>query len=169
MPPNRFYFDMYLSFDQLPKSARVWIYQSNRDLTNSEIEAISVSLLSFCDGWSAHGAGLKSSFQILHKRFIVIAVDEGYNMATGCSIDSSVNQIKYIENKYGLNFMDRTQVAFFINNELYIESLSAIKAKVNEGVISADTKTFNNLVETVDDFNTNWMIPASNSWLKRYF
>lgn len=160
---------MFLPFDQLPKSARVWIYQSSRDLTDSEIESITEELTSFCNGWVAHGAGLKSSFQILYNRFIVIAVDEGYNMATGCSIDSSVNQIKLLENKYGLNFMDRTQIAFLIDNELYIESLSAIKNKVNEGVISSDTKTFNNLVETVGDFDAEWMIPASNSWLKRYF
>jgi len=160
---------MHLTFNQLPKSARVWIYQSNRDLTVSETESISASLLAFCNGWSAHGAGLKSSFQILHNRFIVIAVDEGFNMATGCSIDSSVNQIKFIENKYGLNFMDRTQVAFLIDNQLFIESLSSIKTKVNEGVISPETKTFNNLVETVGDFNSNWMVPANDSWLKRYF
>lgn len=160
---------MFLHFDQLPKSARVWIYQSSRDLTDSEIGSITEELTSFCNGWVAHGAGLRSSFQVLYNRFIVIAVDEGYNMATGCSIDSSVNQIKFFENKYGLNFMDRTQVAFLIDNELYIESLSAIKSKVNEGVISSDTKTFNNLVETVGDFDAEWMIPASNSWLKRYF
>ncbi len=160
---------MFLPFNQLPESARVWVYQSNRDLTSAEHEAIAEQLTSFCDEWSAHGAGLKSSFQILHNRFIVIAVDEDYNMATGCSIDSSINQIKHIENKFGLNFMDRTQVAFYIDDKLYIESLSAIKSKVNEGVISAETKTFNNLVETVGDFKAGWMVSASNSWLKRYF
>jgi len=160
---------MFLPFNQLPESARVWIYQSNRDLTTAEYDAIGEQLSAFCDGWSAHGAGLKSSFQILHHRFIVIAVDEGYNMATGCSIDASVNQIKQIENKFGLNFMDRTQVAFYIDEKLYIESLSAIKSKVHEGIISAETKTFNNLVETVGDFNSGWMISASNSWLKRFF
>ncbi len=160
---------MYLPFNQLPKSARIWIYQSNRNLTDLEIESISKTLVSFCNGWSAHGAGLKSSFQILHQRFIAIAVDEGHNMATGCSIDSSVNQIKFIENKYELNFMDRTQVAFLLDGELYVESLSAIKNKVSQGVISADTKTFNNLVETVGDFDAGWIVSASNSWLKRYF
>ncbi len=160
---------MHLPFNQLPKSARVWIYQSNRELTELEIESISIFLTSFCNGWSAHGAGLKSSFQILYKRFIVMAVDEGYNMATGCSIDSSVNQIKFIENKYSLNFMDRTKVAFLIDNKLYIESLSAIKTKVNEGIILANTKTFNNLVETVKDFDEAWVVPANNSWLKKYF
>lgn len=160
---------MHLPFNQLPKSARVWIYQSSRDLNDVEVGSISVELTSFCDGWSAHGAGLRSSFQILYNRFIIIAVDEVHNMATGCSIDSSVNQVKFLENKYGLNLMDRTQVAFMVDNELYVESLSAIKEKVSEGVISAGTKTFNNLVETVGDFDAGWMITASNSWLKRYF
>lgn len=160
---------MFLPFSQLPESARVWIYQANRNLTSLEQESIAEELSTFCNGWSAHGAGLKSSFQILHSRFIAIAVDEAYNMATGCSIDSSVNQIKSIENRYNLNFMDRTQVAFLIDDQLYIESLSAIKSKVNEGIISSETKTFNNLVQTVGDFNTEWMVPASNSWLKRYF
>ncbi len=160
---------MFLPFNQLPESARIWIYQSNRDLTASEQDAIAEDLTLFCNGWSAHGAGLKSSFQILHGRFIIISVDEGYNMATGCSIDSSVNQIKQIEQKFGLNFMDRTQVAFFIDDTLHIEALSNIKSKVNDGLISAETKTFNNLVQTVGDFNAGWMVPVSNSWLKRYF
>ena len=160
---------MFLPFNELPKTARVWIYQSSRDLMDFEIESMSDELAVFCNGWSAHGAGLKSSFQILYDRFIVIAVDEGYNMATGCSIDSSVNQIKHLENKYSLNFMDRTQVAFLIEDKLRVETLSSIKSKVNEGVISSETKTFNNLVETVGEFDKNWMITASNSWLKKYF
>jgi len=160
---------MYIAFDELPKTARVWIYQSNKELTPIEADEISAQLTSFCNDWSAHGAGLRSSFQILHDRFIVIAVDEGFNMASGCSIDSSVNQIKQLEQAYKLNFMDRTQVAFLANNEVFVETLSTIPAKVNEGVISEDTKTFNNLVQTVDSFDTQWVVPAKDTWLKRYF
>lgn len=160
---------MHLPFNKLPKSARVWIYQSNRELTLAETNSIKEELITFCESWSAHGAGLKSSFQLLYNRFIVIAVDEGHNLATGCSIDSSVNQIKYFENKYGLNFMDRTQVAFLIDNQVNTESLSVIKNKVSEGIISSETKTFNNLVETIGDFDQGWRVPASKSWLKRYF
>ncbi|MCB0494872.1 MAG: hypothetical protein KDC79_01935 [Cyclobacteriaceae bacterium] len=160
---------MYIDFNELPKTARVWIYQSNRELTSVETEGISSQLRSFCDGWSAHGAGLKSSFQIVHNRFLVIAVDEGHNMATGCSIDSSVSQVKQLENQYGLNFMDRTQVAFLANNEVFVEQLSSIPTKVNEGIISQDTKTFNNLVQTVDSFDSEWIVPAKDTWLNRYF
>jgi hypothetical protein len=160
---------MFLPFNQLPTTARVWIYQSNRSLSDKELASISEELTSFCDAWAAHGAALKSSFKLKYNRFIVIGVDEGHNMATGCSIDSSVNKIKQLESTYGLSFMDRTQIAFLVDNDLSIESLSSIKDKVKEGLISSETKIFNNLVQTVGDFNTAWTVPASNSWLKRYF
>ncbi len=160
---------MFIPFNQLPKTARVWTYQADRNLASFEIEWITDNLTSFCDNWAAHGAGLKSSFQVLHERFIIMAVDEGYNVATGCSIDSSVNQIKIIEQKMGLNFMDRTQVAFLIENELFTEKLSELKSSVANGTIEPDTKIFNNLVVTVGDFDSNWTVPASESWLKRYF
>lgn len=160
---------MYIAFNELPKSARVWIYQANRELAQEEVEEITAQLILFCDEWAAHGSGLKSSFQILHQRFVVIAVDEGHNMATGCSIDSSVNQIKLLENKYGLSFTDRTQVAFLMNDEVFVETLSSIPSKVNEGIISQDTKTFNNLVQTVESFDKEWVLPAKDTWLKRYF
>ncbi len=160
---------MFIPFNQLPKTARVWTYQADRNLALVEKEWITDSLTSFCNEWVAHGAGLKSSFQVLHERFIIIAVDEGHNRATGCSIDSSVNQIKIIEQKFRLNFMDRTQVAFLIENELFIEKLSKLKSSVANGIIGPDTKIFNNLVVTVGDFDSHWTIPASESWLKRYF
>jgi len=160
---------MYIAFAELPKTARLWIYQSNRTITSEENEAMAQHLSTFCFDWAAHGAGLKSSFQILHNRFVIIAVDEGFNAASGCSIDSSVNQIKLLENKFGINFMDRTQVAFIKDEEVFIETLSTIKTKVKEGVISSETKTFNNLVETVADFDSNWVVSAGDTWLKRYF
>ncbi|MCF6352645.1 MAG: hypothetical protein L3J06_06510 [Cyclobacteriaceae bacterium] len=160
---------MFIPFNQLPSTARVWAYQADRTLDAFEVEWITDSLTSFCDNWAAHGAGLKSSFQILHKRFIIIAIDEDHNRPTGCSIDSSVNQIKIIEQKFRLNFMDRTQVAFLIKNKLYIEKLSELKSSVANGIIEPNTIFFNNLVVTVGDFDSNWTIPANESWLKRYF
>ncbi len=160
---------MFIPFNQLPRTARVWVYQADRNLNSIETEYIAGNLTSFCDSWAAHGAGLKSSFQILHERFIIVAVDEDYNKSSGCSIDSSVNQIKGIEQKFRLNFMDRTQIAFFIENKLFIEKLSGLKSSVANGTIEPNTKFFNNLVVTVEDFDSNWTIPASKSWLKRYF
>ncbi len=160
---------MFLPFNQLPPTARVWVYQANRNFTAAEEEALAEQLTSFCQQWKAHGADLNSSFLLKYNRFVVLGVDESANMASGCSIDASVNKLKQLEAMFGLNFMDRTQVAFLKNDELFIEPLPRVKAKVAEGKITADTPTFNNLVATVDEFKSSWIIPAKVSWLKRYF
>ena len=58
---------MIVNFEALTETARVWIYQCNRSFSDSEIEEISEKLTNFLDGWTAHGADLKSGFEIKYK------------------------------------------------------------------------------------------------------
>lgn len=160
---------MIVSFDELPNTARVWIYQADRTLDKSDIEVIASEAHSFFDGWAAHGAPLKSSFQVYHNKFLVIAVDESYNQASGCSIDASVGLVKNLEQNLGINFFDRTKVCFLINDQIFESSISEIKKLVEEGTIQADTPTFNNLVPNKGELESSWVIPSEDSWLKRYF
>lgn len=153
----------------MPKKARVWIYQADRKLTAQDQEVIARQTESFCGQWAAHGAALDSSFQLLHDRFLVLAVNEDANLPSGCSIDASVHFIKSLENTLGVNFMDRSKVAFVMNNEVFVEDLSSLKNSVASGKISGNTLTFNNLVQNIDEFEKNWQVKAENSWLKRYF
>ena len=160
---------MHVPFESQPKSARVWIYQADRALNDQEYKLIEKNAMAFCEQWAAHGVGLKSSFKILHHRFLILAVDEQTNMASGCSIDSSVNFVRSLENDLQLNFLDRTKVAFVVNNEVFVASFTDLKSKVQNGEITEATMTFNNLVENVGEFEENWLVEAGNSWLKRYF
>jgi hypothetical protein len=43
--------------------------------------------------WAAHGTSLVSSYQLKYNRFIILAVDQDVQSATGCSIDASVEFI----------------------------------------------------------------------------
>ena len=160
---------MHVPFETLPKKARVWIYQADRALSNEETQLIEQNAVAFCDQWAAHSVALKSSFKVLHNRFLVLAVDEQANMASGCSIDSSVNFVHSIEQNLDVNFLDRTKVAFVVNNEVFVESLANMKSKVEKGEITASTITFNNLVANIEEFEEKWQTKAANSWLKRYF
>ena len=123
----------------------------------------------FCQQWAAHGASLESSFQILHNRFLVLAVNEHVNLPSGCSIDASVNFVRNMEQHFDVNFLDRTKVAFVADNEVFVTPLSGLKTSVAEGIITPSTITFNNLVEDIGEFEENWQTEAGNSWLKRYF
>ncbi|MEO9965226.1 MAG: hypothetical protein ABJF11_05535 [Reichenbachiella sp.] len=160
---------MYIPFEEMAESSRVWIYQADRFLTGQDQKKIQNSCKEFMQQWAAHGQSLKSSFQIVHDKFLVISVDEGFNLASGCSIDASVHLIKSLEQELQINFFDRTKVCFLVDNEIIEVPMTAIKSQVELGKIADNTLTFNNLVEDIKSYNEQWQVEAKNSWLKRYF
>lgn len=160
---------MFVPFENMPKHSRVWVYQANRKLTESEESWLNKVSQMFCEQWAAHGSDLKSSFKLYHRQFLVLAVDEAASLPSGCSIDSSVHLVREAEAKLGLDFFDRTQVGFLRDDEVQLTPMSSLKGKIQDGEILAETLTFNNLVATIDDLDNRWTIPARESWLKKYF
>jgi hypothetical protein len=99
---------MYQDFDKMSAHSRVWIYQADRNLSAKEENMAAYFLKNAIQSWTAHGATLLASAQILESRFIVIALDENENMASGCSIDASTHWIKELGTNLGLDFFDRS-------------------------------------------------------------
>jgi hypothetical protein len=159
---------MFVPFDVLEDSARVWIYQSERKFTENEKNTISQTLSSFTQQWAAHGSPLKTSFTILYDQFIVLAADENFNEASGCSIDSSVHVMKAMDEQYSLGLFDRTQVAFLKNSVVMTMKLSELPVGLTENTWQQETLTFNNLITTKGELGTRWIVPAGETWLKRY-
>lgn len=159
---------MFVDFDKMARDSRVWLYQSDRDLTAEEQNYILEQTEKFLNTWVAHGTNLNSSVKIFYKRFLVILVDEKIASVSGCSIDSSVRFVKALETELNVNFFDRTKVAFLDDGNVFLESLNKIKNRISEGIISGDTLTFNNLIKNKAELEESWMVPASETWLSRY-
>ena len=83
---------MYVPFDTLPDESKIWIYQSNRKLSDNEMNEIEADLKAFLENWAAHGKPLEASYQLRYNRFIIIAVNQETQPATGCSIDASARE-----------------------------------------------------------------------------
>ncbi|PIY12456.1 MAG: hypothetical protein COZ18_02035 [Flexibacter sp. CG_4_10_14_3_um_filter_32_15] len=161
---------MFLPFEKMPSYSRLWIYQSDRELTDSEVLAITNVLTNFIENWQAHGNSLVSSFEIRHHRFLILAVNEELTKTTGCSIDKSVELMKAIEEEFKISLFDRTKVAFFDKeNKITTTSLSKLKELVIEQKITSDTIIFDNLVQIKEQLDSQWQAKASTTWLKRYF
>ncbi len=159
---------MLIPFHKMPDYARVWVYQANKNLTDSEVQTIQQVLENQINNWAAHGASLAGSVQVLHNRFVIVAVDEMQNQASGCSIDASTRWLKDLGAEMILDFFDRS-VTFLQNNELQTAEIGKIKSLVSEEILTPDTLIFNNLVPNIQEFNNNWHVKASDSWMKRYF
>lgn len=160
---------MYVEFDKLPDNARVWVYQTNRPLQQEEVSAVQNALVSSLTNWAAHGQPLLASTLLLDNQFVVVGVDEGYNLPSGCSIDASVRALQDIGRTASVDFFDRSAAIRLPNGTVQTFALPALKNAVAEGTITPDTTVLNTLVSTKTEFLTKWHIRAGDSWLKRYF
>lgn len=160
---------MWVPFESLPLSSKVWIYQSNRKFSDEEMKEIEVSIQSFLNEWAAHGTSLESSYLLKYNRFIVLAVNQEVQKATGCSIDTSVAFIQSLEQKYNVDLLDKMNVTFKVGEHIAHKPLIDFKKMVKDKAVTENTIVFNNLVNTIQEFNEFWEVPAMDSWHSRFF
>lgn len=149
--------------------SRVWVYQSNRILTDAEVKSIQQELDNFCENWLAHGNELKAKASILYNVFIILTVDESGYGATGCSIDSSVKIIKKIEADYNLDLLNRFNMAYKIDDKIIIVNKEDFESLISIKKVDENTIVFNNMVQTLEEFETKWEVPFKESWHAQIF
>lgn len=159
---------MLVAFNTLPESARVWIYQCNRSFSEQELTEIRSDLDAFIGNWTAHGNELKAGYEIKYKRFIVLALDQSAQNATGCSIDASVHFIQHLEKKYDVLLLDKMNVSYKQGEFIAYKSLLDFKSMAKNKAISKNTIVFNNLVTNKGEYEEHWEVPASESWHSRF-
>ena len=160
---------MTVEFSSLPQTARIWIYQCNRSFTLDEIQEISYKLQTFLEGWTAHGADLKAAFEIRYKRFVVIGLDQNQQLASGCSIDASVNFIQQLETAFKVDLLDKLNVSYKQGDYIAYKPLKEFKKMVKDKAVSKNTIVFNHLVQTKAEYLDFWEVPAAESWHARFF
>lgn len=160
---------MYVPFENLPLESKIWIYQSNRKFTEEEFASIENELKTFIDSWAAHGTGLEASYLLKYNRFIILAVNQEVQMATGCSIDKSVEFIQSIEKEYAVDLLDKMNVTFKLGEHIAHKTLIDFKKMAKDKAVTEKTIVFNNLVNSIEEWNDNWEVPAGESWHSRFF
>lgn len=151
------------------QQARVWIYQSNRDFNDDELQQLQLLLVEFTKNWTAHNQQLQANFEIRYSQFIVLMVDERQAGASGCSIDKSVHLMKQIEQKFNIDLFDRFHIAWKQNDKVESACREDFEKLIKQGFITEETIVFNNLVATYDEYLSNWEIPFKNSWHSKVF
>lgn len=159
---------MFVEYQNLPNHSRVWVYQSEREFTQEEINFISEKAVGFVEQWTKHGSDLKGSFTVKYNQFLVLAVDEGFNNVSGCSIDSSVRFVQELQKVLNVDMMNKMNISFKDGDNINIVKMSAFKEFAKAHKITPETIVFNNMVTTKEELETQWEVAANNSWHKRF-
>ncbi len=159
---------MFIEFKDLPTDARVWLYQAEKNLTVEEEVRVLNFLTSAVETWVTHGMPMKGSVKILFHRLIVIAADTGFQQPSGCSIDASTDWLQELGKETGINFFDRS-IGYFEDEHLRFFSVFEAKKQVTAGLVQPHTRVINLQAATVHELENALIVPASESFLNRYF
>lgn len=159
---------MLIDFKDLPNESRVWIYQSNRSFSETELAEVKKAMDHFLQDWTAHGSDLKAGYEMPYGRFIVIGLDQSSQGATGCSIDASVRFIQNLELQYKIDLLDKMNVSFKQGEFVAYKTLLDFKKMAKDKSVSKNTIVFNNLVTNKEEYLHHWEVPAEESWHNRF-
>jgi len=156
---------MQALFSGFKDSDRVWVYQSDKNLSEQQIAEIENGLSEFFHQWKSHGENVKADFKILYNRFIVLVADAADPLC-GRAMDASVRFIKETGEKLQINFLNRLQIGYLENNFVKTFSLNEIPDLVHKGILKEDTFIFNNSISTKKELDSLWQVALKDSWLK---
>lgn len=153
-----------MNMEHLPDSARVWIYQSDRALNQVEQEGIAKAMDGFVQQWKAHGADLAAGYELRDGRWLILAVDESAQVATGCSIDSSVYLVRELGERYGIDFFNRTLVVYEQDGQQLSAPMHEFWARRKAGLVNEGTYVYNTIARTLGELRSHWRQTFEESW-----
>lgn len=119
----------------------------------------------FCAEWHSHGAKVNAYGNLFFGQFLVLMSDETDVMVSGCSTDSSVRFVKELEQKFKVEFFNRSNLAFFIKDKVQALPLNQVQYAFDNGFINEHTLFFNNTVQTKEELENLWIVPVKETWL----
>jgi hypothetical protein len=154
-------------FENLPDSSRVWVFGSDRPLTEESTTALLKAVETFLVDWKAHGTPLTAASQFRDERFLIVAVDQSTAGASGCSIDGLFRVLKSLEQRIGASMVGGGRV-FYRGRTGTVQSAARdeIPSLVSSAAISKDTVVFDTAITDLGDFRARFEKRAKESWIR---
>jgi len=158
-----------VDIETLPDEANLWVYQADRLLNEQEVACISKKLEKWQLEWNTHGLALYSEAWIEDQLFLILAIDESRQPASGCSIDQSVHFIRQIGSRINVDFFDRMNFAYQDEEgRVKLTTDKEIGRLYEKGQITDDTLFFDTTISTKGEWKKQKLTPLKDSWHRRF-
>ena len=153
---------MLVDFNTTADQSRIWIYAAEHKLTNDQENDILNHISDHLQNWEAHKVPLTAGVTILENRFIVVALDDSKNAASGCSIDTLQNTIQELENELSISLLNRLNVFCKIEEEIKCIPTFRLKNEIDE-----DTLFYDFTIQKKSEIES-WLKPIKDGWCASY-
>ena len=153
---------MLVDFNTTADQSRIWIYAAEQKLTNEQENYILKDISDHLQNWEAHKVPLTAGVTILENRFIVVALDDSKNAASGCSIDTLQNTIQELENELSISLLNRLNVFCKIEEEIKCIPTFRLKNEIDEYTLFYDLT-----IQKKSEIES-WLKPIKDGWCASY-
>lgn len=151
---------MLTNYQNLPENSKVYIYPSSRKFYPKEIEEINVKVKEFCSNWTA----FSTTYKMEYNRFLVFFIEENANITT-VLLDALASFIFQLEKEYQVTLLDKVNVCFKQGEYVQYQEMKRFRELIKKKSVSNKTIVFNNFIQTKYEFENEWEVPISESWL----
>ncbi|MEP6729881.1 MAG: hypothetical protein ABJE10_04540 [bacterium] len=153
-------------FETLPDSARVWVFGSDRLLSEDDTKTLLLGVDAHLAEWKAHGNPLTVGREWRDGRFLIVAVDQSTAGATGCSIDGLFRVLQELERQVRANLVGGARV-FYRDDHGVVQSASRdeVGALAASAAIAEDTVIFDTSLTDLGTWRACFERPAKDSWV----
>lgn len=153
--------------ETLPDDSRLWIFGARAPLDEVDAPRLMGAVDRFLNDWKAHNQPLTCAREFVDEHFLVVAVDERTEDASGCSIDGLFRLLQQAEEGIGTSMVGGGIVHFrgpvgMVHSCTRAEfTLMALEGDANE-----DTPVFDTTLTKLGDYRKRFEVPARESWHK---
>jgi hypothetical protein len=156
-------------FEDLPDSARIWVFASDKPLVGAVADTLLASVDQFLSEWRAHGVPLRCAREWRDDRFLAVGVDVNAENASGCSIDGLFRALQQLERVIGSRLVGGGRVFYRANDAVEITSREEFLNRVKGGTVTRDTPVFDTSLTGARDWRAKFEQPAGQAWTASFF
>lgn len=158
---------MLVDFDQLNNKAKIFLYPSNKKFFPDLLLKIQNEVHLFVEQWSSKNE-IEVGFKIEYQRFIIIGINPGQTITTAI-IDELVSFIFKLQSEHETELLDKLNVCFKQGEFVQYKEVKEFKKLIKNKSVTKSTIVFNNLINTKSELESDWELPAEDTWYDRMF
>ena len=151
---------MLTNYQNLSEEAKVYLYPSSRKFYPNELEELESEIKEFTSNWTE----FSSSYKIEYNRFLLFFLDENAVITTEL-LDKLAVFILQLEKEYNVFLLDKVNVCFKQGAYVQYQDMKRFRGMIKSKSVSKKTIVFNNFIQTKFEFENEWEVPITSSWL----
>lgn len=155
-----------LTSSPLPDDSPLWVYTTDRALTDAETDRLSDFMEQFLAQWESHDRPVTGAFEIREDRFLLVAGHLEEGDISGCGIDESVRVIERIGSEMGFSWLPSLHV-FYRSEQGRVKAVprGEFRSLVESSTVTPETSVFDVAIDELGTLRSDGLErPARESW-----